>query len=376
MKNILNIYLLFALSCFVFVSCTNEDVAAPTISSFSTQNSPNASGSPGELLKIEGANLSGVQQVILDNKFNVPFNPNLNSDVALFFNIPQYDNSNPYNFGVQPITIVTNHGSIESQINIIQPKPVFTAFSILQPKLGAKVTIKGNWFVGMKSVTFGGKTLDYTLVSEKELYFTVPVDATKGGDVVITTSAGTTVSVPQGPGVTNTTYLDVDLGVITYLYDDFDGNGLYKGTWGTYGDAGAFTATAIGQTGNCAQYDYKGLQSAGYNGCQNNDGKNLLPKTATVASKVTLKMMVNVLAGTSFDIYVDSWAYNFTATTGGWQEIAVTLDKFGSNYNPGNAATDIVKVSPADIFQVKVSFSNNGSTKTIKFDDIKFLIKE
>ncbi len=376
MKNIFRINTILIVLIFVLFACSEEEAGVPTINSFVSQTNPNASGVPGELLKIEGTNLSGLKQIILDNKIEVSFNPNLNSSVAIFFNIPNYDFDNPYNFGVQPIKFITANGVIESQINIIQPAPVFGSFSALHPKIGDKVTIKGRWFVDIVSVTFGGEPLAYTLVSDKELYFTVPTNATAGADVVITTSAGSTPLVPPGPGVVNTTFLDINFGFIDYLFEDFDGNGLYTSTWGYYGDAGAFTATASGQTGNCAQYDYNGATANGYNGCQNNEAGAFLPSTATAASKVTFKMMVNASAGSSFDVILDTWAYHFTITTSGWQEVSAVLDQFGSGYNPGNAATDTKKVDPSGILQVKVSLPNNGTASTLKFDDIKFRVEE
>ena len=376
MKNIFKINALLIMLVFAFFSCSDEEVGLPTITTFDSQSNPNASGTPGELLKIEGINLSGLKQILLDNKLQVAFNPNLNSDVAIFFNIPNYDFDNPYNFGVQPIKFVTANGVIDSQINIIQPAPVFANFSELHPKLGSKVTIKGSWFIDITSVTFGGNPLDYTLVSDKELYFTVPANATEAAHVVITTPAGSTAIVPAGPGVSNTTFLDINFGFIEYLFEDFDGNGLYTSTWGFYGDAGSLSVTAAGQTGNCAQYDYNGATANGYNGCQNNEAGAFLPKTATVASKVTFKMMVNANAGDSFDVILDTWAHNFTLPTSGWQEVTAVLDQFGSGYNPGNVATDTKKVDPSGILQVKVTLPNNGSASTIKFDDIKFKVQE
>ncbi len=78
----------------------------------------------------------------------------------------------------------------------------------------------------------------------------------------------------------------------------------------------------------------------------------------------------------SFDVLLDTWAYHFTITTSGWQEVSAVLDQFGSGYNPGNAATDTKKVDPSGILQVKVSLPNNGTTSTLKFDDIKFRVEE
>ena len=361
---------------FALFSCTEDEIGTPIINTFSSQTSPNASGTPGELLKIEGTGLSDLEQIILNNELEVSFNPNLNSDVAIFFNIPNYDFENPLSFGVQPIRFVTANGDVESQINIIQPLPVFTKFSELTPRLGDKVTITGSWFVDILSVTFDGEPLEYTLVSDEEMDFTVPTDATKAANVVITTSAGSTPIVPSGPGVANTTFLNINFGLIEYLFEDFDFNGLYKSTWGFYGDADSLNPNATGQTGNCAQYNYNGATANGYNGCQNNEAGAFLPSEATVASKVTFKMMINAEIGTSFQVILDTWAYQFTSTESGWHEISATLDQFGSGYNPGNAATDTKKVDPSNVLQVKVSLANNGTASTIQFDDIKFIVKE
>ncbi|MRX66234.1 IPT/TIG domain-containing protein [Maribacter luteus] len=376
MKNLIKIYLVSAVFALTLFSCSEDEVEMPTIATFSSQSSPNASGTPGELLKIEGTNLTGLEKIILDNTLEVSFNPNLNSDNAIFFNIPNYDFENPYNFGVQPIKFITANGEIDSQINIIQPTPVFGNLSIPNPKLGEKVTIKGSWFIGIQSVTFGGEPIEYNLVSDQEMYFIVPTDATKGQHVVITTDAGSTAIVEPGPGIGNTTFVDINFGFVDYLFEDFDGNGLYTSTWGFYGDAGDLSVTAEGETGNCAQYDYNGATANGYNGCQNNEAGAFLPSSATDASKATFKMMVNAVAGTSFDVILDNWAYNFTLETSGWQEVTARLDQFGSGYNPGNAATDTEKIDPSGVLQVKVSLPNNGTVSSVKFDDIKFRVEE
>ncbi|MFV9552310.1 IPT/TIG domain-containing protein [Algibacter sp. PT7-4] len=376
MKNLIKIYLVTAIFAITLFSCSEDEVELPTITSFSSQASPNASGTPGELLKIEGTNLSGLEKIILNNQLEVSFNPNLNSNNAIFFNIPNYDFENPYDFGVQPIKFITENGEIDSQINIIQPAPVFDKLSVLNPKLGDKVTIKGSWFIGIQSVYFGEEPLEYTLVSDQEMYFIVPTDATEGQHVIITTEAGSTAIVEPGPGITNTTFVNINFGFVDYLFEDFDGNGLYTSTWGFYGDAGDLSVTATGETGNCAQYDYNGGTAFGYNGCQNNEAGAFLPSSATEASKVTFKMMVNANAGSSFDVILDTWAYNFTVTSSGWQEVSTTLDQFGSNYNPGNAATDTEKVDPSGVLQVKVSLPNNGTSSSVQFDDIIFRVKE
>ncbi|WP_396602261.1 IPT/TIG domain-containing protein [Algibacter sp. R77976] len=376
MKNLIKIYLVSAILALTLFSCSEDEVELPAITSFSSQTSPNASGTPGELLKIEGTNLSGLEKIILDNKLEVSFNPNLNSYNAIFFNIPNYDFEDPYNFGVQPIKFITANGEIDSQINILQPAPVFSKLSVPNPKLGDKVTIKGSWFINIQSVTFGEDPLEYTLVSDQEMYFIVPTDATEGQHIVITTEAGSTAIVEAGPGISNTTFVDINFGFVDYLFEDFDGNGLYTSTWGFYGDAGDLSVTAAGETGNCAQYDYNGATTFGYNGCQNNEAGAFLPNTATEATKATFKMMVNANAGASFDVILDTWAYNFTVSTSGWQEVSTTLDQFGSNYNPGNAATDTEKIDPSGILQVKVSLPNNGTSSSVQFDDITFRVQE
>jgi hypothetical protein len=355
---------LFLCSIFL-ISCSSEvSNEVPTLKDVVAQNSLNASGKPGTLVKVEGSGLSNLKQILLNDNLIVPFNQALNSEKAFFFNIPNFDPKKPYKFGVQPVKFIFENGVLESQININQPLPFISTIDPGIAKRGEKITLVGSWFYDVTSVTFDGTNVPFQSVDINNISFIIPSNYPKNvADIVVTTAAG----------VSN--IFGLNFGLVTYVFDDFDGGGLHKGDWERYGDKGTIVTNATGQNGKCAEYDYSGENTVKFNGCQNVSKKALLPSSAKTASKVTFTMMINTTNGTKFDVYLDDWAYTFVANKTGWYEVSAKLDQFGSNYNSGNAATDTKKVDPSQILQVKVSFPG-GTAKSIKFDDIKFKIEE
>jgi IPT/TIG domain len=211
----------------VMVSCTKESVPTKAVVdgvfAYDTQTSPPTEninkGFPGNLVKMEGSGLINVKSIEFDNTVNVVFNPQLNSDKALFFNV-FFDDKKGSRFGLQNLKITKANGDVVvSDFDILQPKAVISdKFEPAIPKVGTVVVVNGGWFYNISSVTFAGVPVAFTRTSSTSLFFTVPANATAGGDVAITTPGGVTKR-----------FLDIDQGFDVVRVVDFDGGGLRPG---------------------------------------------------------------------------------------------------------------------------------------------------
>lgn len=374
MKINLKINLFIIAASLVLFSCTKEDTVPPAISTFSSQNSPNASGIPGELLKIEGTNLSGLKEIILDNKSNISFNSNLNSDIAIFFNIPNLDVTNPFKFGVQPIKFVTANGVVESQINIIQPKPTVATNAPATANPAVSVTLTGTWFYDVKSVTFDGVSIDYTLKSIKDIALIVPDSyKKKTADIVVTTAGG----------VSNTYVLNVkQIGPQYFTISDFDGNGSRLDWGNAYGDMATWTQllSANGVSGKYAQMTWAGAKANGYNGYSTGGGAPFLEADYTDAKVATLEFDYYTEAiGTNIAIQTntigtDNWGLNMKSTATGWQKASISLVDFVTNYGWDPKVKD-KDINPAKISEIKFGFAQGDTPNpsVLRVDNIKLI---
>ncbi|WP_366182883.1 IPT/TIG domain-containing protein [Flavobacterium ovatum] len=376
-------FLAFLMVSLVFSSCSNDDGASAAanvegVYSLDNTTSPptenKAKGYPGDLVKIEGSGLTNSKTVVFDNLVNVIFNPAMNSDKALFFNV-FFDDKKGSRFGVQELKITKGNGEvIVSNFEILQPKVTISEkFEPSIPKVGTMVTVNGSWFFNISSVKFAGAPVTFTRVSSTSLTFIVPANATAGGDVEITT-----------PGGTVKRFLDIDQGFDVVKVADFDGGGARtSNNWVKYGDAATLSYSSVGGTlGNYAQLTWTGSTANGYNGSQSDGGSPFMAATVTDATKVFYLIDVNcgTAVGTKIDLLIvdndgGNWAYSYTIATTGWQTIEAKTSTFGANYNSSNFTQGTV--NPSKINQVKMTINQNGGTvnpSVVKFDNIKFKI--
>ncbi len=374
-------------ACLVFASCTKDNASSNTpvindVTSYDQTTSPptynSGKGFPGDEVKVEGTGLKDVKSVVFDGLIDVVFNTSLNSDKSIFFSVP-FDVLKGSRFGLQKVTMTKNDGKvIDFDFEITQPKPIIDdKFVPSLPKVGTAVTVNGSWFLGISSVTFGGVSVPFTVISPKSFTFVVPANATLGGDVIVTT-----------PGGVAKRFLDIDLGFIIVKVADFDGGGLRPvNNWIKYGDANTLTYPATGGISSVyGELTWIGATTNGYNGCQSSGGATFMATTVTDPTKVVYQIDVNcgTAVGTVVDFLVtydgpsgggnNNWVKRFKITTTGWQSLEFKLSDFGYNYDPAALGT---KVNPSKIDQVKVSIAQSAGTvnpSKVQFDNIRFKI--
>lgn len=334
---------------------------------------------PGDLLnqsfplrrvRVEGKGLSDLQQIVLDNRINVTFNPTYNSDNAFIFTVP-FDITQGSRFGVQPITFITRNGSITKDFEILRPLPTISGFAPEIPLVGQPATVNGTWFYDVTSVTFDGNPINYTVNSPTAITITVPATATTGADLVVTT-----------PGGTATRFMDVSLGFTIVNVSDFDGGGE-RTDWYSYGDIATFDQNATGgPTGNYATLSWTGSNANGYNGTSGGGGTNFLSATSTDGTKgyIDLDLSANVV-GAHVAVQINTigginYGYNFMVTDTNWTNYSLLLSDFSDNYGYGvNTNGD---PDPSQINEIKIGVvqGNTPNPTTINFDNIKIKYME
>ncbi|MEN0096635.1 MAG: IPT/TIG domain-containing protein [Pedobacter sp.] len=238
----LNAWACIAIIMLCIGGCKNdetENTTPPTLTGVTNlvnRNTPLTAVGYGEWIAIQGTNLS--------TAYKVDFNGTLAKDSLLYGNdntvtvkIPS-QLTDPIN---NPITVTTKYGSATLNFQIKQPPPLITSFN---PPAGApndEVTIVGNYFKGVTSVTIGGVAA--TIVSNTQTEIKVKVPATISyGSVSVTTPVGTVTA-------------DKTFGLKHVIFDDaLRGNWTntsYSATWdmlhttivrrGTYSIAHKFT---------------------------------------------------------------------------------------------------------------------------------------
>jgi hypothetical protein len=354
------ILILFALAS--FTACENDDAVTANVDAMVAE--------PGDLLnqafplnkvRVEGQGLEGLKKITLDNKINISFNPNYNSDKSFIFTIP-FDEKLGSRFGVQPITFTTASGSLTKNIEILQPVPTITKTIPAVATPGFPLEIEGTWFYNISSITLGGKTLSYTLKSSSSIIIGLPSDAVSGSELIITTPGGTAKRT-------------INFATLV-LVSDFDGNGV-RTSWNSYGDIDSFNAnTTGGPTGNYTTLAWTGSTANGYNGSSAGGGTSFLSTSNTDATRtfIDIDVSANVI-GAQFAIQLNTidgknYGYNFKITDVNWTTKTITLADFKDDYGFGQPATTL-NASKVNEIKVGIVQTDTPNPSTIKFDNIK-----
>jgi hypothetical protein len=354
------ILILFALAS--FTACENDDAVTANVDAMVAE--------PGDLLnqafplnkvRVEGQGLEGLKKITLDNKINISFNPNYNSDKSFIFTIP-FDEKLGSRFGVQPITFTTASGSLTKNIEILQPVPTITKTIPAVATPGFPLEIEGTWFYNISSITLGGKTLSYTLKSSSSIIIGLPSDAVSGSELIITTPGGTAKRT-------------INFATLV-LVSDFDGNGV-RTSWNSYGDIDSFNAnTTGGPTGNYATLAWTGSTANGYNGSSAGGGTSFLSTSNTDATRtfIDIDVSANVI-GAQFAIQLNTidgknYGYNFKITDVNWTTKTIALADFKDDYGFGQPATTL-NASKVNEIKVGIVQTDTPNPSTIKFDNIK-----
>ncbi|MCD9574956.1 hypothetical protein [Flavobacterium soyae] len=355
------ILILFALAS--FTACQNDDAVTANVDAMVAE--------PGDLLnqafplnkvRVEGKGLEGLKKITLDNKINISFNPNYNSDKSFIFTIP-FDEKLGSRFGVQPITFVTASGTLTKNIEILQPVPTITKTIPAVATPGFPLEIEGTWFYNISSVTLGGKALSYTVKSSSSIIIGLPSDAVSGSELVITT--------PGGDAKKTINFATI------VLVSDFDGNGVRK-DWFSYGDVASFDAnTAGGPTGNYATFTWSGATANGYNGSSAGGGSSFLSAGNTDAKKTYIDIDISAnVAGAQFAIQLNTidgkdYAYNFKITDVNWATKTISIADFKDNYGYGSNSAVTLDVSKINEIKIGVIQNDTPNPSVIKYDNIK-----
>ena len=346
-----------------FTACQNDDMTSANVDAMVAE--------PGDLLnqafplnkvRVEGQGLTGLKKITLDNKIDISFNPNHNSEKAFIFTIP-FDEKLGSRFGKQPITFTTATGSVTKEIELLQPVPTIikTIPAVATP--GFPLEIEGTWFYNVSSVTLGGKSLSYSRNSASSIIIGLPANATSGSELVVTT--------PGGSATKTINFATV------ILVCDFDGNGL-RTEWTSYGDIDTFNAnTTGGPTGNYATLIWSGSTANGYNGSSAGTGAGFLSATNNDATKTFIDIDVSAnVVGAQFAIQLNTidgvnYGYNFKVTDVNWTTKTLNLADFKDNYGFGANSAAALDASKVSEIKVGIAQGDTPNPSAIKFDNIK-----
>jgi hypothetical protein len=350
-----------------FTGCQDDDAVTTNVDAMVAE--------PGDLLnqafplnkvRVEGEGLMGLKKITLDNKIDISFNPNHNSDKAFIFTIP-FDDKLGSRFGVQPVTFVTATGSITKNIEILQPNPTIAKTIPAVATPGFPLAIEGTWFYNVSSVTVAGKPISYTVVSSTSIIFGLPADAASGEELAITTPGGTVKK-------------SIDFEKVV-LVSNFDGGGSRE-SWTSYGDVASFNAnTAGGPTGNYAALTWTGSTANGYNGSSGGGGASFLSTSNTDAARTFIDIDVSAnVVGAQFAIQLNTidgkdYGYNFKITDVNWSTKTITLADFKDNYGFGSNSAATLDASKVNEIKVGIAQGDTPNPSTIKYDNIKVRYK-
>ena len=341
--------LLLGMAMIIISSCEEDPTLNPQVSAIVPADSTitGAQGYPGDLIFIEGVELSNISSIVFssgDAEIPVVFNPALNSDKVVIFNVP-FDETHGSVFGAQQIVLTNNQGkSVSQTFEILQPDPEISGFDPERPKAGTSTTVEGEWFQNLVSVSFAGNPVEYTQLSSTEIYIEIP-EGSVPDSVEVITSVG---SVKE--------YLDVDLGYNVILYNDFDGGGFYANNtnWSTSGDLSANPVTFPsdgGIDGNYIRIIWDGSTTNGWGNCQPNTPANPNLEATDPANVVFVFDVYCVSsAGARIEVQIDdgsgrNWALptnGFTADqVGKWVTVELPTVDFVTNYGGGVASGDM-----------------------------------
>ena len=157
----------------------------PAISSFAP-----ASAHVGEGVIISGIGFSGSTSVAFGGVPALVYG--VDSDAMITATVPSGAVTGPITVSA-PSGILTSSGSF----TVLPPVPVISGFSPSPASIGDSVTISGQHFLGTTSVTVGGASISFVILSDTQIQITVPSSSWIGNNtVVVMTLSGTANSNP------------------------------------------------------------------------------------------------------------------------------------------------------------------------------------
>ena len=198
---------------------------------------------PGDDITIKGINFSAVSSVTFGSTAAVYI---INDSTKLTVTIPaDLSGAN------QIITVSAPTGS-DTISYVVNYAPVVTSIDPEQASEGQLITVKGNRFTDASSVMLGTQSVDFTIVDENTITFTVPSGASSGK---------VTVTTPNGSGTSNSSLTILVSGLAFPIYDDAVTSNWTSTGWigGGWGGTANYASTSIVESGtNSVQIDYVG----------------------------------------------------------------------------------------------------------------------
>lgn len=350
----------------VFTGCQDDDMVPANVDAIVAESGDLLNQAfPLTQVRVEGQGLNGLRKITLDNKIDVTFNPNYNSDGGFIFTIP-FDDALGSRFGVQPITFQTANGSVTKDIEILHPVPTIVSTIPAVPTPGFPLEIEGTWFYDVSSITLGGKAVSYSVNSSSSIIIGLPADAVSGSELIITTPGGTAIKT-----------VEFVKPAIIVVISDFD-NGGVRNEWSSYGDVDTFNAsTTGGPTGNYATFSWTGSTANGYNGSSGGGGANFLDAASKDATKAYIDIDVSAnVVGAHVAIQINTieginYGYNFKITDVDWSTKSILLADFKDNYGYGGNPATALDVSKVNEIKIGIAQGDTPNPSIIKYDNIK-----
>jgi hypothetical protein len=327
--------------CFSLSSCQKDTDGSPETSA----GTPTfgaitpTEGAGGTVVTITGSGLGRLNKIAFE-KDNVPvsFSPNLNTETAIIFRVPDTAIG-----GVQNIVLTNIDGKSVSVPFKVIALPIISSIYPTDFQQGTTVTIMGNNFEETSKVVIDGTTDEATIVSKekKKLVVQMPASAVNRGKLTITNVSGSNTSTIE--------MVNVDKAV--QVFTDALVNGFESWSWG-----GTFTpSTDFALTGTSsmqAAYDpagsWGGMQ-LGNGGSIDITGCKYFAFWAKADEDVKIQVNLNWVGWTEF-----------TVPAGG----AWTYFRYDLATIPAYAAITSVN---------NVTYQIMGDGKTVYFDNIVFV---
>lgn len=198
-----------------FISCSEEGAGGPpSITRVRPMNAQIADSSfvtalPGQLIVVEGINLSDVQEVYF-NDYPATFNPAYNTATHLVVQIPMNTPTPDRDPAVSGILrVVTKHGSVDYQFAVNPPAPSLSYIYNENTQPGEIMEIHGQFLLSVNEVVFPGGVVGTDIQSNDAgtlLRVKVPEEVTETGNLTLRSPYGATttnflVNNTKGPGV-------------------------------------------------------------------------------------------------------------------------------------------------------------------------------
>lgn len=371
-----------------FYSCEKDDGLASgnpeilTIVSLGDEQTIKA-GFPEELVRVDGRGLGDMREIVFDGKINVSFNTTLNSDKALFFNVP-FDIEKGSRFGTQNVSFKNQLGvTVSSDFEIKQPAPILAnrdTFSPDKAEAGIEIRVFGDWFYNVEDILIDGESVsEFTVISPQELSFIFPEGKTETTEFTVVTAAGSASK-----------DLPIVGGVVEYLISDFDGNGVpsindnYAEDWFSYGDNRFRIENGLGVGGTAgAEIVWDDIGTLTFTGSSHQDIAPLT--TSTDAENAFILLDINgddypgtVMEFTIKDAVADSWIFKVPLEGSGWQTLRLRLSDFGFGFDVNNQSNG--DPNPATFLRVAMQISQEGDAGVVpsgyRYDNLRLEVLE